>query len=817
MQNLSQSRDREDWLDSTSRLTHTILPLAKLESETWLSLLPSTNRKAPVFHRRLADSLGQLELWIDFLDDLDQQALDNIPEHIERYILKFVVRLGETLCDFQVAALPEVHRLARSKINELKEYLEEKVKRLIYYDDTAPSDSSDDGSESESERSSGEVSSEHADELLSSLTETVSCLSQLLSTIERACLKSNRQDLTTHKKSLATFQLHSPAEYFIKLILDRFRNADSQLADRLGEANWQRRERVQLSISGVHAESANQIAEHLEIDQKTLFRPRSTFHDSALGSSVPTENPVSINDDDVASLFSVASSMTGTSARVPPTPKEVELGEPFECFICHHEIYDVHNRRQWKFHVFSDLQSYICCRDTCDDGTISFSSRREWSLHDQRKHSDTRLAHSDCLLCRKRIGSSGGEYDQHMGRHLESISLLALPAYHGEEDDDDDKDSSDGSESCGNNHLPKPADLIKAESTLTSESEDRSSFQRTLRQFHGAPTVELVIQGNGYSLDLFSLWKAVRACGTSFAFAEKASWTQVRNRLGSDTSLQSIPEDSLKNFYETWILPWELSIDFDVRINGARAPTRSQRPDSHILRGKRQVPLPKHADVVLLNTISPHLLGAAPAAGERALISDEEGANDTCDLRTVTNNEHANLVDATARAVIADQTSPAPNLSGTKTLQCHLCPKTFERAYSLRSHLRTHTDERPFVCTICGKAFTRQHDRNRHEALHSGEKNFVCKGSLQSATTSGQVVPDQTWGCGRRFARADALGRHFRSEAGRACIRLLLEEEARERQEAALMEQSFHKVSENFDFPLPAALLQEYPALRDLQ
>ncbi len=103
------------------------------------------------------------------------------------------------------------------------------------------------------------------------------------------------------------------------------------------------------------------------------------------------------------------------------------------------------------------------------------------------------------------------------------------------------------------------------------------------------------------------------------------------------------------------------------------------------------------------------------------------------------------------------------------TFQCTLCPKRFTRAYNLRSHLRTHTDERPFVCTVCGKAFARQHDRKRHEGLHSGEKKFVCKGELKSGNS---------WGCGRRFARADALGRHFRSEAGRICIKPLLDEEA---------------------------------------
>ena len=116
------------------------------------------------------------------------------------------------------------------------------------------------------------------------------------------------------------------------------------------------------------------------------------------------------------------------------------------------------------------------------------------------------------------------------------------------------------------------------------------------------------------------------------------------------------------------------------------------------------------------------------------------------------------------------------------TFQCNLCPKKFTRAYNLRSHLRTHTDERPFVCTVCGKAFARQHDRKRHEGLHSGEKKFVCKGELNTR-------PGETWGCGRRFARADALGRHFRSEAGRVCIKPLLDEEAIERRNKMMIEQ----------------------------
>lgn len=159
------------------------------------------------------------------------------------------------------------------------------------------------------------------------------------------------------------------------------------------------------------------------------------------------------------------------------------------------------------------------------------------------------------------------------------------------------------------------------------------------------------------------------------------------------------------------------------------------------------------------------------------------------------------------------------------TFQCHLCPKRFTRAYNLRSHLRTHTDERPFVCTVCGKAFARQHDRKRHEGLHSGEKKFVCQGDL---SRGGQ------WGCGRRFARADALGRHFRSEAGRVCIKPLLDEESYDREHKKLDQQQHPQSSHlqpipsplmvpNMEGPhsgslvLPAALLAQYPALQTLQ
>ena len=160
------------------------------------------------------------------------------------------------------------------------------------------------------------------------------------------------------------------------------------------------------------------------------------------------------------------------------------------------------------------------------------------------------------------------------------------------------------------------------------------------------------------------------------------------------------------------------------------------------------------------------------------------------------------------------ESSPAPQRSSSSAkthqaiFQCNLCPKKFTRSYNLLRHLRSHTSDRPFVCSVCHKAFARQHDRKRHESLHSGEKKLICRGELSAKA-------GQTWGCGRRFARAEALGRHFRSEAGQICIKPLVDEEKAERkkQTGEIGTQSLEVSPYVSAFNFPAALIAQYPAL----
>lgn len=89
-----------------------------------------------------------------------------------------------------------------------------------------------------------------------------------------------------------------------------------------------------------------------------------------------------------------------------------------------------------------------------------------------------------------------------------------------------------------------------------------------------------------------------------------------------------------------------------------------------------------------------------------------------------------------------------PRSPSQKKHKCPYCETEFTRHHNLKSHLLTHSQEKPYVCQSCSMRFRRLHDLKRHMKLHTGERPHICPK------------------CDRKFARGDALARHAKGQGG---------------------------------------------------
>ncbi|XP_019737040.1 transcription factor E4F1 isoform X2 [Hippocampus comes] len=76
---------------------------------------------------------------------------------------------------------------------------------------------------------------------------------------------------------------------------------------------------------------------------------------------------------------------------------------------------------------------------------------------------------------------------------------------------------------------------------------------------------------------------------------------------------------------------------------------------------------------------------------------------------------------------------------------CHLCDKTFKTSNILKTHMKTHSDQKNFACEICGNSFRTKGSLIRHSRRHSDERPYHC------------VL------CGQSFRESGALTRHLKS------------------------------------------------------
>ena len=158
--------------------------------------------------------------------------------------------------------------------------------------------------------------------------------------------------------------------------------------------------------------------------------------------------------------------------RMPDIPEEGLDRRAFECPYCHH-IVSVSTTHAWMRHVYRDLQPYVCAFEGCSIGEETYESRHRWFNHEMQSHYRVWpcLAHCNEVfqireeleehvrahieqnippaqlkifvdltarypdkvntefeypLCTSKIAGATS-LEKHLGRHLEGLTLFALP------------------------------------------------------------------------------------------------------------------------------------------------------------------------------------------------------------------------------------------------------------------------------------------------------------------------------------------------------------------------------------------------------
>ncbi|XP_023139372.2 transcription factor E4F1 [Amphiprion ocellaris] len=93
----------------------------------------------------------------------------------------------------------------------------------------------------------------------------------------------------------------------------------------------------------------------------------------------------------------------------------------------------------------------------------------------------------------------------------------------------------------------------------------------------------------------------------------------------------------------------------------------------------------------------------------------------------------------------ADGDRPVYKVSRDGRYVCQLCEKTFKTTNILRTHMKTHSDQKNFSCDLCGTSFRTKGSLIRHNRRHTDERPYRC--TL----------------CGQSFRESGALTRHLKA------------------------------------------------------
>ncbi|KAG4432689.1 hypothetical protein IFR05_011838 [Cadophora sp. M221] len=412
--------------------------------------------------KSIKKSLGRLYLWGGGFSGGKLESVLDESESLRETAVESLAAIGKILL-FKLAP----NRSAHSNASE-DPRIKQEIRNLGVLVEKARIITESDYESDESSASTDPTQNDSFD-IITSLGVYVGCLMELLPSMEETLSSLDWEDGDNQHRQPIDFQISGPAQPYVLKVYDKFPLADMHLMHRLGEANWQRH--MSLRAMG-NEEEAEQLPQELP---KITFVAVSEFQDSGLGSSLPARSTYAATVASHSSFQTTADEKDSGSLRVPPTPKEVSDGEPFNCQICGQFLSNIRNRVDWRRHVFADLKPYLCTFPGCKDEFKTFATRKLWEEHEFGKHRlnrywacstcqhkakspedwrthllqahnfplsdsqyvlDARLVEVQepvpieslsCPLCLEIPGKSQRHFATHVGKHMEGIALAALP------------------------------------------------------------------------------------------------------------------------------------------------------------------------------------------------------------------------------------------------------------------------------------------------------------------------------------------------------------------------------------------------------
>ncbi|KAL0965475.1 hypothetical protein UPYG_G00281770 [Umbra pygmaea] len=87
-------------------------------------------------------------------------------------------------------------------------------------------------------------------------------------------------------------------------------------------------------------------------------------------------------------------------------------------------------------------------------------------------------------------------------------------------------------------------------------------------------------------------------------------------------------------------------------------------------------------------------------------------------------NEDSHSCDGSSSC--SPSSSSSSSSSTSSRMRCVICHRGFNSRSNLRSHMRIHTLDKPFVCRFCNRRFSQSSTLRNHVRLHTGERPYKC-------------------------------------------------------------------------------------------